>query len=252
MARFSAFASQHGETQNAIAALKPWIAGAPPRPDSYELLGRLYLLQHDADSAAVACRQALALGPDRWLPHFLLGQAARQNKQFSEAEAEYTETIRRNPRMIAAYVAASEIEMGQGQYEKAKNYLDAAKKQDPDSISANRALIQWYADRGENLEVALTGAQELKARFPEDQYLSDTLGWLYYQKRLYSLALQQLKPAASGLSENADVQYHLGMTYFQIGQQDNARTALKRALKFGLTSATAARAEVTLGELNKG
>ena len=252
MSRFSGFASEHGQIQTAVATLEQWMAGAPPRPDSYELLGRLYFQQNDFDGAISASRKALELAPDRWLPHFLLGEVARERKQFAEAETEYAETIKLNPRMIAAYVAAGDLEIGQGQYEKAKSYFDAAKKQDPDSTVANSALIRWYADRGENLDVALTMAQELKGRFPEDQYLSDTLGWLYYQKRLYTLALQQLKPAASALEENATVQYHLGMTYAQIGQPNQARLALKRALKLGLTSSTAAQAAQTLGLLSKG
>ena len=252
MSRFSAFASKHSQTETALVELKQWMAGQPPQAASYELLAQLYFQQHEVDSATVACRKALEINSARWLPHFLLGEIARQRKQFPDAEAEFAETIKRNPRMISAYLAAGEMEMGQGQYDKAKSYFDAAKKQNPDSIAANRGLIQWYADRGENLDVALTDAQELKARFPEDQYLSDTLGWLYYQKRLYSLALQQLKPAASSLTENATVQYHLGMTYFRIGAQNQARVSLKRALKLGLTSAAATQAQETLGQLSKG
>jgi tetratricopeptide (TPR) repeat protein len=154
--------------------------------------------------------------------------------------------------MITPYVVAGDLEMGQGQFEKAKFYFDAAKKQDPDSIAANSALVRWYADRGENLDVALTVAQELKGRFPEDQYLSDTLGWLYYQKKLYTLALQQLKPAALALSGNATVQYHLGMTYVQIGQPDRARVSLRQALRLGLTSSAAAQTEQMLDQLTKG
>jgi tetratricopeptide (TPR) repeat protein len=252
LARYADFQSERGRTSLALTGVKNWMANAPPVPDSYELLARLYIKKRDFEGAESACRKALELGAERWLPHFLLGEAWRQRSRSSEALAEYDEAIRRNPHSIQPYIVAGDLEMDESRYEKAKSYLEAAKQQDPDSVYVTSAFVRWYAERGENLDVALGMAQDLRKRFPEDQYLSDTLGWLLYQKRLYSLALEQLKPAGAALPENATVQYHLGMTYLQIGQPDRARQALRRALKLGLARAAVSKAEQTLTQLGNG
>ena len=45
-----------------------------------------------------------------------------------------------------------------------------------------------------------------------------------------SRALEQLEASAKAVPENAVVQYHLGMAYFQTGAADKAKRALTKAL----------------------
>jgi Flp pilus assembly protein TadD len=70
---------------------------------------------------------------------------------------------------------------------------------------------------------------------PDEPRVSDTLGWILYKRGVYQNALSLLRDSAAKLPNNPQVQYHLGMTYAQVGDKDNARKAL--------TVATSAPAE---------
>ena len=65
---------------------------------------------------------------------------------------------------------------------------------------------------------------------PDDPRVSDTLGWILYKRGIYQNALSLLRDSAAKLPDNPQVQYHLGMTYAQLGDQANARKALNAAI----------------------
>jgi Flp pilus assembly protein TadD len=61
--------------------------------------------------------------------------------------------------------------------------------------------------------------------------MSDTLGWVYYRKNVYTRAIVYLKEAADKLPDQATVRYHLGMAYYKNGQVEQAKKELNRALQ---------------------
>ncbi len=70
-----------------------------------------------------------------------------------------------------------------------------------------------------------------KEAVPDNPYMSDTLGWVYYRKNIYSRAIVYLKEAAEKLPNQATVHYHLGMAYYKNGQVEQAKKELSRALQ---------------------
>ena len=251
LTRYANFHVARGRTHVAIERAKKWMEGRPAQAKHYELLARRYLQQRDFGSAVAAARKALELGPRRWGPHWLLGQIYAEQGQLEEALVQYNETIRLNRSLAPPHILAGDILMRQGASAGAKGYYQAALRQAPDSWEAQHALSRWYAERGENLDRALGMAQELKRRLPEDPEISDTLGWLYSQKGIYGLALEQLRSAAEALPDDARVQFHLGMTFYQMEEEPaQAREALKRAVELGLEpGGLAVTAEQALAQL---
>ena len=57
----------------------------------------------------------------------------------------------------------------------------------------------------------------------------DTLGWILYKRAEYPRALGLIEDSAAKLAELPDVQYHLGMTHYMLGEEDVARVALRKA-----------------------
>ena len=166
---------------------------------------------------------------------------------------QYDEAIRLSPKQVPPYIVAGNLLVEQGQYEKAKAYFESALSQEPSSTNAQYALAHWYGERSQNLDLALSMAQELKKNLPQDPHAADLLGWIYYQKGVYRPALDQLQPAAEALPDDAVIQYHLGMTYSQIGETQKARLALRQALKNGLAPPSlASEAEQQLKKLVSG
>jgi Tfp pilus assembly protein PilF len=102
---------------------------------------------------------------------------------------------------------------------------------DPDAAVAANNLAWIYAEEGEQLDRALEMAQTAKARLPEQAEVDDTLGWVYYQKGLFSLAMNSFRLAVERNSRNALYHYHLGLTQRKMGQDAQARASFQTCLK---------------------
>jgi Flp pilus assembly protein TadD len=79
--------------------------------------------------------------------------------------------------------------------------------------------------------------------------VSDTLGWILYQRGVYERAWTLLRDSATKLPDNPEVQYHAGMAARQLGQSETARTYLQRAVAFAGDFPAKRDARKALGEL---
>lgn len=90
------------------------------------------------------------------------------------------------------------------------------------------SLITTYRDDPESLERAFAIARRLRgSSVPAFQ---DTYGWIEYRRGNLQEALQALEPAAAGLPDDPLTQFHLGMTYADLGETAKAITQFERAL----------------------
>ena len=101
-------------------------------------------------------------------------------------------------------------------------------------LSSRRQPITWpgcWQSKEANLDVALSYAQTAREQKPDDPNIADTLGWIYYKKNAYLLAVNLLKEAADKLPNEPVVQFHYGMAQYKNGNAAGARTALQTSLK---------------------
>ena len=89
---------------------------------------------------------------------------------------------------------------------------------------------------------ALKYAQKAKELAPDNAAVDDTLGWTYYQKGLYSLAVTHLE-GATARDGTPRRKYHLAMAYCKAGDPKRGRQAYDAAYKMdpNLPEAQAAR-----------
>ena len=73
---------------------------------------------------------------------------------------------------------------------------------------------------GGNTDVALTLAQTARRTLPDSPNVADTLALAYYQKGVYSSAIDLLEEAVKKQPQNATMHYHLGMAYQKVGKPD--------------------------------
>ncbi|CAD7782784.1 MAG: Photosystem I assembly protein Ycf3 [Candidatus Methanoperedenaceae archaeon GB50] len=102
---------------------------------------------------------------------------------------------------------------------------------DPNHAEALNYLGYTYAEMGENLEEAerlIKRALEIK---PEDGYIIDSLGWVYYQRGEYKKALEILKKAHKLASKDPIITEHLGDVYSKNGLYQEALKYYRQALK---------------------
>ncbi|MEE8430850.1 MAG: tetratricopeptide repeat protein [Candidatus Desulfatibia sp.] len=102
---------------------------------------------------------------------------------------------------------------------------------DPKNANALNYLGYTYADMGQNLDEAERLIKEALKHKPDDGYITDSLGWVYYKKGLFSEAVTLLKKAVSLEPDDPIILEHLGDAYLKVNQNKKALKFYKRSLK---------------------
>jgi tetratricopeptide (TPR) repeat protein len=119
----------------------------------------------------------------------------------------------------------------QGKPQKANEYYEKALKINPKFATAANNLAWNYVEHGKNIDAALALAQTAKEQMPDNPQVMDTLGWIYYKKKAYLQAIDQLRGSAEKMTDNPVVRYHLGMAYYKYGNTRLAEKELQQALQ---------------------
>jgi len=172
----------------------------------------------------------------------------RQNRT-EQAIGEYNAALQKAPDSLSALIGLGIIYDAQKKFDKAKDYYQKALKINPKFVPAANNLAYLYAEKGENIDEALTLAQSAKEQFPDDPHISDTLGWIFYKKNIYTRAITYLKEANEKMKDNAIMRYHLGMAYFKNGDKELAKKELRRALELDPKLSSAEEAKGILQQL---
>jgi tetratricopeptide (TPR) repeat protein len=135
------------------------------------------------------------------------------------------------------------------EHDKAQARYEAILKRNPQFAPAANNLAWILVDHGGNLDVALSHAQTAREQKPDDPYIADTLGWIYYKKSAYLLAVSLLKEAAEKLPNEPVVHFHYGMALHRKGDTAGAKKSLQAALKLSHNFTGAEDARKTLAGL---
>ncbi len=233
--RFADALATRGQFEVAIRQVQE-LNASHPQAKYFETLARLYIGKGDLAAAEAACQRALSLDGSSWAAHLYLGEAYDRLRRPDQAVEQYDLAIRSQPQQILPYIAAGDVRLRQGKLDQARSYYEVARKQDPNSDSAQHLLARIWAEEGTHLDEALAIVQGLQQKFPDNPYLSDTLAWIYYKKGIYSPALSLLKRCLKQQPRNAVFHFHLGLIYQKLGERTSGQQALETALKLGLYS----------------
>ncbi|MDB6092159.1 MAG: uncharacterized protein JWN85_4943 [Gammaproteobacteria bacterium] len=129
---------------------------------------------------------------------------------------------------------------------------DALYKSDPrvQQVAANNLamlLVTYKTD-----QVSLDRARDLTSSFgtSKNSAFLDTSGWVHFKRREYRDAVAVLERAADRSPDSKVIRYHLGMAQLQVGEREQARTNLERALSGSATFTGSDEARVVLASLN--
>jgi tetratricopeptide (TPR) repeat protein len=195
------------------------------------LLANVLVVRGDTNQAESALLKAIELQPDAQQPYLMLARLYTAANQNQKALADLQAALAKNPKDASALLL-----MGMT-YNAEKNYKDARDAYEkllvlvPNSGVALNNLAWLYAENLGDLDKGYQLAQKARDQAPADPATADTLGWILYQKGQYSSALSLLRESAAKLYGMPEVQFHLGMTCYMMGDEANARTAFQRALQ---------------------
>jgi tetratricopeptide (TPR) repeat protein len=116
-----------------------------------------------------------------------------------------------------------------GQWEAALPHLRKAVELGPQQAVALNYLGYSLAERGEELAEARDLLERASRLRPDDDAITDSLGWAYFRSGMTEKALPLLESAAQGSPSSATINEHLGDVYWRLGRKYEARYAWRAA-----------------------
>jgi len=251
----------------ASASYERATAIAPNNPDTLLSLVKLDVAQGHADRAKTRLDAVLATRPDHLFGHGLLGEVLALSGHPQEADVQFREASRVNPKWITPWLDWGGLWLAQKRADQAVQVLQAGLKANPDSEELHMLLASAYSTQGQidsainaydgalrlkprnvlaannlavllvdykgdpqNLQKAFVLSRDFEKEAPHPLFL-DTLGWVRFKMGQQEDALRLMKDAVAKSPEVPTLNYHLGMAYYQSGKTAEARAYLSKALK---------------------
>ncbi|MCF8467674.1 MAG: tetratricopeptide repeat protein [Sneathiella sp.] len=187
-----------------------------------------------ADEATVMLEAAAADYPAEIEALVILADLNRDMKNWKEAARNYGRAIDRLPtledRHWSLFYARGIAYEQSKQWPLAEADLLKALKLRPDHPQVLNYLAYSWVDRHENLDKAKEMLIKAVSLRPQDGYIVDSLGWLYYRLGEYGNAVVQLEKAVSLEGADPTITDHLADAYWRVGRRDEARYQWQRAL----------------------
>lgn len=155
----------------------------------------------------------------------LLNQAKRTDEAYAlleKAVQKYPES----PELLYDYALNAERV---GNFKVMEDTLSKVIKMKPDFAAAYNALGYSYADRNIKLIEAKALIEAATKLSPEDHYIMDSLGWVYYRLGDMGHAVEQLRRAYA-IQQDPEIAAHLAEVLWKQGQREEAKQILDQAL----------------------
>ncbi|HSI45681.1 MAG TPA: tetratricopeptide repeat protein [Methylophilus sp.] len=155
----------------------------------------------------------------------LLNQAKRTNEAYAlleKAVQKYPES----PELLYDYALNAERV---GNFKVMEETLSKVIQMKPDFAAAYNALGYSFADRNIKLIEAKALIEAATKLSPEDHYIMDSLGWVYYRLGDMGHAVEQLRRAYA-IQQDPEIAAHLAEVLWKQGQREEAKQILDQAL----------------------
>lgn len=223
---------KYDEALKACEDHKKKVADSPASLALIEYLeGNIFLAKKDTKAAQERFKKAIDTEPNNPAAYLALAEIYAREKRFDEAIKEYEAVIAKNPKYLAGYMAVGTIYDQKGDGKKAETYYRKALDIKKDFGPAANNLAWSLAERGGNIDEALTFAQIAKEQLPNSSAVMDTLGYIYYLKGTYLNAIAELQDSLARDPGNAVVNHHMGLAQYKNNDKGKAKDFFEKALQ---------------------
>lgn len=240
------------QPEQAEARLRKLLAEQPANAAGLSLLAEVYLSTQRFADARAQLEQLIALYPKSPMPYAKLADLRRVTGDKDGGIATLQAGVKATSRNAYLVFRLGMALQDAGRNQEAIDAYDEVLKSNPqaDVVANNLALllVQLHPDD----PATLARARKIAERFEgssEGAYL-DTLGWVQFRAGRVDQAVGNLEKAAQLLKPvPAELQYHLGMVYAQLGRTDEAKAQLTSAVEADTPFLGIDEARETLGKL---
>ncbi len=182
---------------------------------------------HQAIQFLTDARKNLPESPDILL---YLGSFYEEIEEFEKAIKVLKEGIDLDPNHARLYFRLGVVYDKWGKKDNSIATMKKVIELDPKNANALNYLGYTYADLGKNLDEAERLIKEAITYKPDDGYITDSLGWVYYKKGEYEKALELLIKAATLVPDDPIILEHVGDAYLKTNNKDKALEYYRRSL----------------------
>ncbi len=219
-----------GHYDAARKRIDAYIAANPKQGGPYILLAKVFVAMGDVGQAEGALKKSIELQPDSPNAYYLLAGLYFSSNQHQKALANLANLIARNPNDKQALLLTGVLQDELKNRPAAREAYEKLLKVDPRSATALNNLAYLYSEFFNDLDRAQELGQRARDAAPDEPHVADTFGWILFKKRQYPRAVAMLDECASKLIDSPEVQYHLGMAQYMMGNESAAVVALQRAM----------------------
>ena len=233
----------------ALKAIRDHAARQPKSAPVQAFLGQMLASNGDPADARKAFEAAATANPGLTGPVLALAQIDANEGKRDDARKRLAALISAHPDSLSGQLLWAEVELQDGKNATALEHFRKALAQNENSPVALNGVAYLLADAGQPDE-ALKYAQKAKELAPADPSVDDTLGWTYFKKGLYPMAVTHLE-SATAREGTAVRKYHLAMAYLKAGDPARGRQTLEAALKLNPKLPEAQLAKQMFGDTGK-
>jgi tetratricopeptide (TPR) repeat protein len=222
--------------QGDLAATKKLLKQVPPTSPAYEesviMLARIMQEQKDFSGAEKILLQAMADKQHRRLNFYVaLATLYAGQDKIAKAHGVFTRAIADFPDNVETYYEYALFLHKLNDPAGAMRQMEEVLKRDPKHARALNYVGYTWAEEGRNLEEAKIYIEQAVALLPQDGFVRDSLGWVYYQLGDFPAAVRELELAVALSPDDPTIYEHLGDAYLKLNDIPMARKAYLKALE---------------------
>ncbi|WNK00597.1 tetratricopeptide repeat protein [Thalassospiraceae bacterium LMO-JJ14] len=204
----------------------------------------------DFDGAVAILKKTAKQYADDPRPLVSLGDTYRRHEDWNNAVKAYDGAVERIGTLEARhwqllYSRGIVLERAKEWDRAEADFLRALEFEPDQPLVLNYLGYSWVEQR-KNLDRALEMIKTAVAKRPHDGYITDSLGWVYYQFGRYDEAVPELERAVELRPEDPVINEHLGDAYWQVGRRLEATFQWNHAIVLGADEELKAKIEKKL------
>ena len=204
----------------------------PKAAGPWVLMYKIHLAEHDNDAAESDLLKAIDLDPKYQRAYLQLARLYVATNKHQQA-LDKLNAIAEKTKSVYALYQVGLIREELKEYGSAREAYERLLSIDPKSVPALDNLARLFAENLGQPDKALELAKKAQGLQPDDARAADTLGWVLSKRGEYHAALGYLVAAAEKEPTDVDYRYHLAMTHYMLGEEEQARLAFHEAIASG-------------------
>jgi len=201
-----------GRNQEAIDVMAPIRQTSPIFTEAVLQLTSLYEQTGQLDAAIAALRKLLKINQQQPDIYYYLTAFLDEAGKTEEAAEEVATALEKFPKEASLRYQQGLLFEKLGERERALQAMEQVLEVNPNHPDALNFIAYYHAERGTQLELALSQAQKALS-VKKSGYIIDTLGWVYFKLGRYQESRKQLEAASALTPEDPVILEHLGDLY---------------------------------------